>query len=247
MGKRLVYFQFYIDDYMRDCEELSIAQHGAYLRLMLWYYSIGKPIPANDPHRIYNRCGAKSFEEQRSVDFVLTEYFQLDKTVWRHKRIDDEISAFHEKSEKAKHSANVRWGRNNDFVNNEPTYANAMPTQSERNANQNHKKNNVELVRSSAVLIETDSHHSYSAERSKTALRTEASPAVISITLNDKTEFAITQSQIDEWDKLFPSVDVLQTLNEIRAWNLANPKRNKTKTGVLRHVVAWLSKEQNHG
>lgn len=97
------------------------------------------------------------------------------------------------------------------------------------------------------VLETTDLQHTYRAESSKTGLDPVASPEVISITLNNKSEFAITQSQIDEWDKLFPGVDVLQTLKEIRAWNLANPARRKTKTGVLRHVVAWLSKEQNHG
>jgi hypothetical protein len=39
--------------------------------------------------------------------------------------------------------------------------------------------------------------------------------------------------------------DIEQTLREIRAWNFANPKRRKTKSGVMRHVTAWMAKEQN--
>lgn len=70
---------------------------------------------------------------------------------------------------------------------------------------------------------------------------------IIAITLNDKTEFPILQQQIDEWQQLYPAVDVLQTLRNIRAWNSANPARRKTRSGILRHIVAWLTKEQNQG
>jgi hypothetical protein len=68
---------------------------------------------------------------------------------------------------------------------------------------------------------------------------------VIRIPLNDQSEFPIAQSKVDEWQKLYPAVDVIQSLRNIRAWNDANPTRRKTKSGILRHVVAWLSKEQN--
>jgi hypothetical protein len=73
----------------------------------------------------------------------------------------------------------------------------------------------------------------------------EADVSVICIALNDRSEFPISQSQIDEWQLLYPAVDVVQTLRNIRAWNQANPTRRKTKSGILRHIVAWLAKEQN--
>lgn len=50
-----------------------------------------------------------------------------------------------------------------------------------------------------------------------------------------------------EWTGLFPAVDVPQKLREVRAWNLANPARRKTRTGVQRHITAWLAKEQDRG
>lgn len=76
-------------------------------------------------------------------------------------------------------------------------------------------------------------------------LSTENDAPIITITLNDHSEFPILQPQLDEWQSLYPAVDVLQTLRNIRAWNQANPTRRKTKSGILRHVVAWLAKEQN--
>jgi hypothetical protein len=74
---------------------------------------------------------------------------------------------------------------------------------------------------------------------------TEAKTPIITITLNNQREFPLVQSQVDEWQLLYPAVDVLQALRNIRAWNQANPTRRKTKSGILRHVVAWLAKEQN--
>lgn len=71
--------------------------------------------------------------------------------------------------------------------------------------------------------------------------------AVAYIPLNDGSEYAITPAHVAEFEKLYPAVDVLQTLNEIRGWNLANPTRRKTRAGVLRHVNGWLAKEQNSG
>ena len=85
------YIKFHIGDYIRDCEELSLMQHGAYLRLMLWYYSTGKPIP-NQPDRIYRRVHATSAEERSAVDFVLCEFFKLEGLNWVHKRIEQELT-----------------------------------------------------------------------------------------------------------------------------------------------------------
>ena len=60
-------------------------------------------------------------------------------------------------------------------------------------------------------------------------------------------EYPLSHDQVAEWEQLFPAVDVRQTLREIRAWNMANPKRRKTTSGVVRHVASWLTKEQNKG
>ena len=72
-------------------------------------------------------------------------------------------------------------------------------------------------------------------------------PSAISLTLNDKTEYPIYQNQIDEWIELFPAVDIMQELRKMKSWLNANPQKRKTKTGILRFVNAWLSKEQDKG
>jgi hypothetical protein len=62
-----------------------------------------------------------------------------------------------------------------------------------------------------------------------------------------KSTYPITQPMIDEWQQAYPGVDVDQALRECRQWNIANPTRRKTSSGIARHVVSWLQREQNRG
>lgn len=75
------------------------------------------------------------------------------------------------------------------------------------------------------------------------------SPVVTSIPVVGKNggEAPVTQADVDEWQALFPALDVMQELRNIRAWNLANPSRRKTLEGYKKHIVTWLTKEQNKG
>lgn len=65
------------------------------------------------------------------------------------------------------------------------------------------------------------------------------------IPLNDGSEFDVQQSFVDELDRLYPAVDPVQTLREIRGWNLAHPNRRKTRRGVRAHIVSWFTREQD--
>jgi len=80
----------------------------------------------------------------------------------------------------------------------------------------------------------------------------ETVPPIISIPLICKKDglqldFGVTQAMIDDWSKSYPAVDVTQELNNIRQWNLANPTRRKTESGIMRHINTWLVDKQNKG
>lgn len=72
-----------------------------------------------------------------------------------------------------------------------------------------------------------------------------SSPQVVSLTLNDGSEYGITQDQIDKWVQLYPAVDVMQELRSMKGWLDSNPKKRKTKNGILRFVTGWLSRSQD--
>ncbi len=76
----------------------------------------------------------------------------------------------------------------------------------------------------------------------------EAAPApAVSIPLNDGTEYPVAAEQVAQWRELYPAVDVMQQLRMMRGWALANPRKRKTKRGVLAFITRWLAKEQDRG
>lgn len=72
-----------------------------------------------------------------------------------------------------------------------------------------------------------------------------SAPPVITIPLNDGTEYPVTEEQVAEWMNLYPAVDIMQQLRNMRGWAINNPKKRKTKNGVKRFINSWLAKEQD--
>ncbi len=71
--------------------------------------------------------------------------------------------------------------------------------------------------------------------------------AVALIPIVGGSDFGVSKAFAAELAELYPNVDVPQTLREIRGWNLANPAKKKTLSGVARHINQWCQKEQNRG
>lgn len=74
-----------------------------------------------------------------------------------------------------------------------------------------------------------------------------STPPAISLPLNDGTEFPVAVEQCQEWAGLYPAVDVIQQLRNMKGWLDANPAKRKTKRGINAFIVRWLAKEQDKG
>lgn len=87
------YFEFYPGDYLRDTTRLSLVDHGAYLRLLIAYYSEETPLPA-DLGELYVITCAVSKADKDAVKKVAERFFPVsDEDGLRHKnRVDEEIS-----------------------------------------------------------------------------------------------------------------------------------------------------------
>ena len=70
---------------------------------------------------------------------------------------------------------------------------------------------------------------------------------IIALPLNDKTLHPVFQKDIDELKELYPAIDVIQELRNMKGWLLANPERTKTKRGIRRFINSWLMREQDRG
>lgn len=69
----------------------------------------------------------------------------------------------------------------------------------------------------------------------------------IELSLNDGSLFEVSDSDVQEWSKIYPAVDIKQELRKMKGWLDANPTRRKTRRGVRRFVNNWLSRTQDQG
>lgn len=127
-GWRMNYYKFHIGDYRRDTSHLSLVEHGIYRQLIDQYYLSESPLP--EITKLMRSLSIRTSDDERSLASVLSDFFEATDGGYVHKRCDLEIDAFHQKSTKARESANERWDR----LKKERD-ANAMQTQCEGNAN----------------------------------------------------------------------------------------------------------------
>ncbi len=75
----------YIADYLRDTRHLTTIQHGAYLLLIMEYWSKGK-VPSTDADRA--RVAGMTRKQWLTNRSAIAAMFETD---WRHGRIDSEL------------------------------------------------------------------------------------------------------------------------------------------------------------
>ena len=57
--------------------------------------------------------------------------------------------------------------------------------------------------------------------------------------------YPVYQSNVDNWNELYPAADVPQEIRKMIGWLEGNPKNKKTAGGIVRFITSWLSKAQD--
>ena len=127
--------------------------------------------------------------------------------------------------------------------------ANRKQTESKPEANRKLWETASEKEGEKEVEVENEYYNKHSPSPSETTNVSgelpNSPPAAAVLPLIGGDNFSISQDAADELCTLYPAVDVMQELRNMRGWLLANPRNRKTKTGIMRFVNAWLSREQN--
>lgn len=97
----------YPGDYLTQTLTLSLAQDGAYTRLLDHYYTIEKPIPVDEVMAVA-RC--RNTEDEAVTQWVLARFFTLTEMGYRHARADKEIAKARPRIEAARNNG-LRGGR----------------------------------------------------------------------------------------------------------------------------------------
>lgn len=113
----------YVADYLRDTRRLTAAEHGAYLLLIMEYWTSGA-LPDDD--RQLSRIACMTLPEWRRARPLIELFFEMPG--WKHARIEKEISRAVEisatNSQKAKVAADRRWAKHrSDIAGAQRTHA----------------------------------------------------------------------------------------------------------------------------
>ena len=132
----MFYYSFNIGDYQSHTAHLSEMEDLAYRRMLDWCYLHEKPLPL-DVEEVSRQIRMRTHCD--CIAIVLREYFKRTDDGYISDRVQHELSRAAEKSSKARLSAEARWSTKK--TNN----ANALPTQSERNAIPIHQDTNTPI------------------------------------------------------------------------------------------------------
>lgn len=124
------YYKFNIGDYASHTQHLDPIEDIAYRRMLDWLYLNEMPLP-EDIDDIARLIRMRTHSE--SIAIVLREFFHSHSDGYTHPRVERELSAYQEKSDKAKKSAEARW-KNKAANNGGSADANALRTECEGNA-----------------------------------------------------------------------------------------------------------------
>ena len=88
MSTAPIWMPLYIGDYLRDTARLTTEQHGAYLLLIMDYWTNG-PLPDDDA--ALAQVARMTRDDWDKTRPAISRLFQISLGEWRHKRIDDEL------------------------------------------------------------------------------------------------------------------------------------------------------------
>jgi hypothetical protein len=71
-----------------------------------------------------------------------------------------------------------------------------------------------------------------------------SSEFLLTIPLDGNVVYQVTHQEFKKWQSIYSEIDVLKELHKLVIWNVANPDKRKQRANILRHIHAWLAKEQ---
>lgn len=233
------------------------------------YFDTEEPLPL-DVAALCRKVVARTEEEKSAVLALLDEFFIQAEDGWRNERCDEDIAAAaikmgdaedrreNERERQRRHRerrkllfAQLReFGDVPDFdmateqlqlrLNTHTSRVTPELRTEDATANQYTEPNEHKPREEKQDSAEQE----YGAEKKSTE---PEYPPAYTLPLNTGDEFPIANQRVAEFGVLYPAVDVMQELRKMRGWLVTNPAKRKTKTGIMKFVNAWLSKQQDLG
>lgn len=216
------YLPLFTGDYQRDTLHLSMLEHGAYLKLLMYCWDQQGPAP-DDDRKLAGICNARSKEEVTAVRAILEEFFVLMDDGWYNKRLVQEL----DKARATSEMAHAR-GRMSAEARRQK-YGTAQPGKPFESLSKASQKASESLPNPPSPSPSLKEKTTPSVSREKIAF--------------DGSRFEHVSAYLPAWREAYPAVDVEIEINKAAAWLITNP-RNK-KSNYERFLNGWLSRAQD--
>ena len=120
----MLFFPFHVGDWITGTRLMTAQEKGVYLDLLVFYYSVERPITEDECKRI---ARAYPNAEQLDMQYILKTHFIFEDGCYRHKRCDMVIAEAREISQKRKKASDARWRKYRQSKNNAQGIPNAHP------------------------------------------------------------------------------------------------------------------------
>ena len=104
-----IWMPIYIGDYIRDTQELTAEEHGAYFLLLMHYWQKDGKIGNN-----VKRLSVVAKTSKETISYLLENYFILNNGNYRNKRADIEMESAKARSSAARKNVQKRWNKQKD-------------------------------------------------------------------------------------------------------------------------------------
>ena len=177
----------------------------------------------------YSKSGIRKVYEDRALEFLFSMMAR---------QIDRDKEKYQSKCSRNSANANKRW-------NDKQTDANACDrtVSHKSHANDAYKdeyeyedeEEDEDKNKNIKPIAQSNSENS--------SLQAKETP-IITLTLNDNSEYEVVEHQAQQWKELYPDVDIMQELRNMKGWSIANPNKRKTRRGICKFINTWLTKAQ---
>lgn len=133
------------------------------------------------------------------------------------------------------------------LLKTEETKAYIVIPENEHNLSENEHNLSENDTKKSKEKESKVNRNNYYAMPSANAADTAGENIFITLPLNDKSNYSVSNSDVQHYKILYPAVDVEQQLRSMLGWLEANPSRRKTRTGIKGFITKWLNKVQDRG
>jgi len=257
-GMPLPYFPFYPRDFRESetVQVMTLEERGAYIMLLCHQWENGS-IPSS-PARIERILGLGNgwvpgrdpVDPElltRVIDSLMPMIYEAftpdpnDRDRLMNPRLEVERAIAQKRSDRGKKAADARHAQQPQCERNAQAVQTHCHTDTDTDTEKK-KKACPEPLRVAGPSSENPKNW-------QDDLAVQLQDAVfIQILTNKKGQtFSVNESRIQEWEELFPAVDIKQELRNLTAWSQANPTQRKTFGGMESFIVRWLKKEQNRG